>query len=469
MRLGACVLLAVLLVAQAAAKEKAEVSEKEDLVLARSERDTPVNQEDPGRKLADDDWKEFWVFKLALNLLGYATIFVPGYLIISHLRRNRYNESAGPGFFPNLAVLCVFGREQHASASAEEGSVGGKGTSSATPAPEEPFSTRALRLIICVIGLQVSYLTWGVLQERIMTIEYGQTATQPGEFFKDSQFLVFINRILAFIMALIVITVRKQPTHTAPLYKYSFSSFSNIMSSWCQYEALKFVSFPTQVLAKASKVIPVMLMGKVVNGKTYSYHEYFTAGMISVGVSLFLLTSGDATKHKDSVTTTSGLAMLVGYMLFDSFTSNWQGALFTSYKMSSIQMMAGVNLFSCLLTSVSLIEQGGFTSSAAFMLRHPDFVFAAVILSICSASGQLFIFYTISRYGPVVFVIIMTVRQGFAILLSCIIYGHPVTVIGFMGVLLVFLALFLRIYINDRERKLKKLAALTLSGSGSKV
>ena len=67
-----------------------------------------------------------------------------------------------------------------------------------------------------------------------------------------------------------------------------------------------------------------MLMGKVVNGKTYAYHEYFTAAMISLGVSLFLLTSGDATKHKDSVTTTSGLAMLVGYMLFDSFTSNWQ-------------------------------------------------------------------------------------------------------------------------------------------------
>lgn len=43
---------------------------------------------------------------------------------------------------------------------------------------------------------------------------------------------------------------------------------SNVMSSWFQYEALKYVSFPTQVLAKASKVIPVMLMGKVVQGKT---------------------------------------------------------------------------------------------------------------------------------------------------------------------------------------------------------
>ena len=122
-------------------------------------------------------------------------------------------------------------------------------------------------------------------------------------------------------------------------------------------------------------------------------------------------------------------------------------------------MMAGVNLFSCLLTSVSLIEQGGFFEASYFMLRHPDFLMDAVILSICSASGQLFIFYTIAEYGPVVFVIIMTVRQGFAILLSCIIYGHPVTVLGFFGILIVFAALFLRIYAGQRMRALKRAQA----------
>jgi len=69
---------------------------------------------------------------------------------------------------------------------------------------------------------------------------------QEGQF-KDSQFLVFVNRILAFSVALLYITVSRQRRHRAPLYKYSYCSFSNIMSSWCQYEALKFVSFPTQV------------------------------------------------------------------------------------------------------------------------------------------------------------------------------------------------------------------------------
>ena len=152
---------------------------------------------------------------------------------------------SGPGCVSNFMVLCVFGREKDASSTAEEG--GTETLSAQKKMEEQPLAKRAVILFICFFGLQASYLTWGLLQERIMTHEYGKTANTPGEYFKNSQFLVFVNRILAFVIALLVIVFQHQPNHTAPLYKYSFSSFSNIMSSWFQYEALKFVSFPTQV------------------------------------------------------------------------------------------------------------------------------------------------------------------------------------------------------------------------------
>ena len=217
--------------------------------------------------------------------------------------------------------------------------------------------------------------------------------------------------------------------------------------------------FYSQVLAKSCKVIPVMIMGKFVSNKTFKTYEYVTAGLISVGVAVFMLTSGDSVPSSDDTRTTtfSGLLILIGYLLFDAFTSNWQGELFTQYKMSSIQMMAGVNLFSVVFTSVSLIEQGGFVQSAAFMLRHPEFMLHAVVLSICSAFGQLFIFHTIAEFGPVVFTIIMTVRQAFAILLSCVIYGHTITVFGLCGVLMVFSAIAARVYL---QRLYKKQAAV---------
>ena len=102
-----------------------------------------------------------------------------------------------------------------------------------------------LHLFFCFFGLLGSYLTWSLLQEKIMTKRYGEQ--DQGQYFSDSQFLVFVNRILAVWVAAIYLWLRPQPIHRAPMYKYSYCSFSNIMSSWCQYEALKYISFPTQV------------------------------------------------------------------------------------------------------------------------------------------------------------------------------------------------------------------------------
>ncbi len=53
----------------------------------------------------------------------------------------------------------------------------------------------------------MSYLTWGILQEKIMTKTYSN-GPEEGQF-KDSQFLVFVNRILAFVIALIYIVLTR--------------------------------------------------------------------------------------------------------------------------------------------------------------------------------------------------------------------------------------------------------------------
>jgi len=398
----------------------------------------------------------FWVLSLALNLIGYATIFVPGYYAIQYVRKTNYLETGPASLLQPLVRLFVKGSEGDLI---EAESTHSKVDNEAGP---KTMYQESMLMLFCALGLLGSYSTWGYLQEKIMTTNYVDSLGNKGKF-HDSQFLVFVNRILAFALALIVIMMKRQPRHRAPLFKYSYCSFSNIMSSWCQYEALKYVSFPTQVLAKASKIIPVMLMGKVVSKKKYEYYEYVVAVLISVGMIAFLFGNDDG-KKASNVTTFSGLVILIGYMTFDSFTSNWQGELFSEYKMSSIQMMAGVNLFSCLLTSVSLLQQGVFYTSLIFMSQYSRFLFDCVVLSICSACGQLFIYYTISKFGPVVFVIIMTVRQVFSVIISCIVFHHALAPVAIIGIIIIFCALFLKIYCGYRMKMKRKNIT-----SGSKI
>lgn len=101
-------------------------------------------------------------------------------------------------------------------------------------------ATQFFLITYVTFGLMFSYLAWGVLQERVMTTEYA-----TGKF-ESSNFLVFSNRIFALLVAVPMITYKNEGLGRAPFYKYAFTSLSNTLSSWCQLEALKFVSFPVQ-------------------------------------------------------------------------------------------------------------------------------------------------------------------------------------------------------------------------------
>ena len=48
--------------------------------------------------------------------------------------------------------------------------------------------------------------------------------------------------------------------------------------------------------------------------------------------------------------------------------------------------------------------------------------------------GQLFIFYTIKRYGPLIFATIQTVRQLLSIVLSILFFAHPLNAMEVLGI-----------------------------------
>ena len=56
----------------------------------------------------------------------------------------------------------------------------------------------------------------------------------------------------------------------APIYSYATVSLSNIVATFCQYEALKYVSFPVQTLGKCAKMLPVMVWGIIMLRKRYT-------------------------------------------------------------------------------------------------------------------------------------------------------------------------------------------------------
>ena len=314
----------------------------------------------------------------------------------------------------------------------------------------EPDGTREeviQRCIFCAMGLHITFGIWGLLQERMLTQTY------DGEYFVDSYGLVFMNRLGGLVLSGFLVFFFQVKWVKSPLWEYSFPSVANMLSSWCQYEALKYVSFPTQMLTKAFKLVPVMLMGKFLHNKKYDSYEYVSATTIGIGAYLFISSSEDLDFGQnvfgdpEGVTGTwCGVVLLVFYLFFDSFTGQWQTRMFEMYKdMSSLQMMLIMNAFSAVFSFVTLVHQEELSRPFEFVYRHPTMAIHIIGFIICSTVGQLFIFYTVQKFGAVVFSIIMAIRILLSVFLSCIVYSHPITELGYLGMVLVFGATAYRI------------------------
>jgi adenosine 3'-phospho 5'-phosphosulfate transporter B2 len=113
--------------------------------------------------------------------------------------------------------------------------------------------------------------------------------------------------------------------------------------------------------------------------------------------------------------------------------------------MDSLQMMLIMNAFSSAFSFITIVHQGELDTTINFMTNHPSFLWHSFVFVICSTVGQLFIYYTIQKFGAVVFSIIMASRILFSVVLSCIVYDHHVSDLGYLGILVVFGAIGYRI------------------------
>ena len=313
----------------------------------------------------------------------------------------------------------------------------------------DTFYHQAAKLLFCFCGLQASYLTWGYMQELIMTSVFDPTENVPDGRFPSAAFCVFSNRFLAVIIGAIACRLKHGAVfanNTAPMISFAPCALSNTLSSWSQYASLKYVAFPVQTVFKSSKIIPVMLMGKYLKGTVYPFGQYVEAFFITMGVAIFSLSS--KTSNSDNSTQVIGLIFMTMYICCDSFTSQWQDKIYQQFGRANVdqyQMMLSVNTWAITITTIGLVVTGDFPVVYEFLQANPTAFHYNIITAITSATGQLFIFYTIKEFGPIVFTVIMTTRQLFSITLSCIIFGHVISAISFCGAGMVFSVIFYQI------------------------
>merc|ERR1719217_1431919 len=263
-----------------------------------------------------------------------------------------------------------------------------------------------------------------------MSVPYVASDGVTKELFRVSLFLVLANRLCAIVFAsTMCIAGGEDMWPKVPIWKYLAISFSNVGATTCQYEALKWVSFPVQMLGKSFKMMPVMIWGIIISGKSYGMKDWLIALAITGGVTEFLMTGNISAADSDQGDSMYGLALLVGFLAFDGFTSTFQEKLFKEHSTTKYNQMLYINLFSAITSCLSLLIFGGFSEALTFCMVHPKIIMDASVLSVSAVGGQFFIYSMVKEFGALAFAACMNVRQVVSIIVSYIAYSKPVTLL----------------------------------------
>lgn len=285
---------------------------------------------------------------------------------------------------------------------------------------------RSVNLIACFAGLIIAFCSFGIVQEYIMTQDYN------GEMFPSVPFLILSNRVIIVCVAAVMMTVRGETLLVKPFLCTIFPGASNMISSWCQYECLHYVSFPTQLVFKSASIVPTMLMNMLVNRVCAPLWDYVQAVIVASCVIGFSLITDKSSAHAGASNTVRGLIMLSAFILGEALTSTGEKKIYETWKeaptqFTSIQMMLSMGIVGLMYSGVcTAFTDGGYPVLFAFVSKHPECLMHMLALSLCSMSGQYLIYYIVQRHGPVVVSFFMTVRRVLSMLLAAYLYGDNI-------------------------------------------
>jgi solute carrier family 35 (UDP-galactose transporter), member B1 len=255
------------------------------------------------------------------------------------------------------------------------------------------------------------------------------------------------------------------------------------------------------LLVKNCKLLPVMVVGALINGVRYKTYEYVAVGLISLGVVLFMMKGkggggghGHGHGHGSysanygptksvgagapsiadaiasdklwnilmavvgslaagvSLSELRGLLLAMTNLTIDGFTNAEQDRINQRHGVSPYYMMAMVNIWSLCFAGLyllgDLLYRGAgseLASVLAFIQRYPGVRADLVSFAFANALGQVFIYSIIDEFGSLVSVTVTVTRKMITLFLSIIIHKHSIQWWQWLGVLSVFSGVAIKI------------------------
>ena len=128
--------------------------------------------------------------------------------------------------------------------------------------------------------------------------------------------------------------------------------------------------------------------------------------------------------------------------MFDGLLGATQEWMRRNYTLDPYTMMYYINIYMAAILSCTVALTGELTNFLQYLFVKPALVEYLVVFGLTCALGQIFLYYTITQFGPLSCSIVTTTRKFCNVLFSVLFFSHFMSVRMWLCVLVVFGGLF---------------------------
>ncbi|XP_069469586.1 adenosine 3'-phospho 5'-phosphosulfate transporter 2 isoform X2 [Ambystoma mexicanum] len=308
---------------------------------------------------------------------------------------------------------------------------------------------KPMQFFICVTGVFVFYLIYGYLQELIFSVD---------GFKPFGWYLTLVQFGFYSIFGLIELQLTHDKRRRIPAKTYMIIAILTVGTMGLSNTSLGYLNYPTQVIFKCCKLIPVMIGGVFIQGKRYNIADVSAAICMSLGLIWFTLADSTVAPNFNM----TGVTLISLALCADAVIGNVQEKAMKLHNGTNSEMVLYSYSIGFVYIILGLATTSGLSPAVAFCSKHLVQTYGyAFFFSLTGYFGISFVLALIKIFGALLAVTVTTGRKGMTIVLSFLFFAKPFTFQYLWSGLLVVLGIFLNVYSKNMDKmKLSSIAGL---------
>lgn len=293
------------------------------------------------------------------------------------------------------------------------------------------------QLLIYSAGVFFFFLIFGYTQEWLFS--------EPG-FKKFGWYLTLVQFLQYTFFAWLenLITERTILPERKPTFRtFTIISLLTVITLGCSNTSLGYLNYPTQVIFKSCKLIPVMIGAVLIQSKRFNFVEIFSVFCVTIGLIFFVLADVSVNPTFDP----HGVLLICTALVADAVIGNVQEKTMRDIShISNAEMVFYSYLLGFIYIFFGLALCDGFVEPFVYCHTHPRVYGLITMYSLSGYLGLQFVLAIIRKFGSLVTVIVTSMRKTLSIVVSFMFFSKPFTMQYVWSGMVVSLGIFLNLY-----------------------